>query len=75
MVDEHVQIEKEPQPSHFIIIMNLMKRSLAMELTHWHFRLSNSILAMLISISQAEEVLMGEQDWSLSEVVVVPMSI
>ena len=78
--DERTQIEKEPRPSPGTSlsseIMNPMKRPLTTKLMHRLFRLSNSILATLISISRADEVLMREQeDWSLTEALVVPVSI
>lgn len=78
--EERVQMEKEPREAlgsslSSSQIIDPLKKPLTTRLVHRLFRLSSTILATLISISHADDVLMKEQeDWPLNEALVIPVS-
>lgn len=78
---ERTQMEKEPRESAGLSlssseIMDPLKRPLTTRLMHRFFMLSSTILATLISISHADDVLLKErEDWPLNEALIVPVSI
>lgn len=68
-VEERTLLEKDQA------ITDPMKKTLIAHVVHRLYRLSSNVLGTLISISRADDVLIGGQDtWSMNEARVVPVS-
>ncbi|KAG2356946.1 nucleoporin subcomplex protein binding to Pom34-domain-containing protein [Suillus spraguei] len=76
--EERALLEKEPTAASSLLsvdMADLQKHPLTARLVHRLFRLSSSVVSTLISVSQAYDVLLGEQEeWPVQEAVIVPHS-
>ncbi|KAG9317860.1 hypothetical protein JVU11DRAFT_2088 [Chiua virens] len=75
--EERAAIEKEPMDSSLsqLDMMDLRKHPLTARLVHMMFRLCSSIVATLVSISRAYDVLLKEQEeWPVQEALIIPHS-
>ena len=74
--EERAAMEKEPMHSSLtqLEILDLRKHPLTARLVHKMFRLCNSIVSTLVSVSRGYDVLLkGQEEWPLHEALIVPV--